>query len=214
MTQAPGSCDKPLARDNKQRQTNPETLPGLAGLQAAWLRRGTGRGGARGLLPAQLLPRHPAGHQRKATAASIPLGSLIPGMLLEGICAPAPAASLQLCPHQRLPGPLRYHGHVPAGQPNSSHQWPTAQPQRIWGWGFKYQTQLPTQEKGLGWLGSATAAPRLQRGHVQVIDSGKLLTGSSAGSSWLAPEEDPGLILLCCCCCKSAGREGASSVPS
>lgn len=73
MTQAPGSCDKPLARDNKQRQTNPETLPGLAGLQAAWLRQGTGRGG--GLPPAQLLPRHPDGHQRKATAALVPLGS-------------------------------------------------------------------------------------------------------------------------------------------
>lgn len=35
MTQAPGSCDKPLVHDNKQRQTNPETLPQLAGLQAA-----------------------------------------------------------------------------------------------------------------------------------------------------------------------------------
>lgn len=80
MTQAPGSCDKPPARDNKQRQTNPETLPGLAGLQAARQRRGAvggGDTGTRRLPPAQLLPRHPAGRQREATATSVPPGSAL-----------------------------------------------------------------------------------------------------------------------------------------
>jgi len=83
MTQAPGSCDKPPAHDNKQSQTNPETLPGLARLQAARSRQGAGCGGDgwdAGTLrhpPAQLLPRHPAECQREDTATSVPPGSAL-----------------------------------------------------------------------------------------------------------------------------------------
>lgn len=175
MTQAPGSCDKPPACDNNQRQTNPETFPGLAGLQAARPRRGEAPGGTRQLPPAQLLPRHLAGHSRMATATLVPPGSgSARGCWWQG---PAPQ------PLQHLSSPLRYHGRVPAGraQPNSSHQCPTAQllsrpapppaqpPQGTLGWGSGHQPQFPKQEKGLGWLGCATAtphhvAPRLRGG--------------------------------------------------
>jgi len=47
-----------------------------------------------------------------------------------------------------------------------------------------------------------------------MIDLGKLLKGRLACSSRLALEEDPGLILLRHRRCKSAGREGASGIPS
>lgn len=165
MTQALESCDKPPARDNNQRQTNPETFPGLAGLQAARPRRGAG--GTRQLPPAQLLPRHLVGHQGMVTATLVPPGSAS----ARGCWWQGP----ELQPLRQLSGPLRYCSRVPAGraQPNSSHQHPTAQvpsrpaspptqpPQGTWSWGFWHQPQFPKKEKGLHCLGHVAATPHL-----------------------------------------------------
>lgn len=171
MTQGPESCDKPPARDNKQRQTNPETLPGLAGLQALRPRQGGGPGDT--AAPASTAPSlaphwAPAGgHGHLGPTWQCP----VPGMLLEETCAPAPVASLQPCPQQRPPAP---HGttatspaqHTGAPLPSSHHAQPH-RPQPPWGdlgWEFGYSPGSPCKRRGwAGW--GAPLPPHVSQPH-------------------------------------------------
>lgn len=166
MTQGPESCDKPPARDNKQRQTNPETLPGLAGLQAVRPRQEGGHGNT--VAPANTAPSPaprwaPAGgHSHLGPTWQCP----VPGMLLEGTCTPAPVAPLQPCPHQWTPAP---HGTAATSLPASPAQHTSAplpgshraQPHRLQpsrgdlGWEFGYSPGSSCKRRG--W--AAWAAP-------------------------------------------------------